>query len=136
MSLPCVGTWDPYTVMLDLDDTPLEEAKQIARTVMQRFDLEGFRIFESSPDNHHAVFNKPVRQLENIAIVASTVRANPDKPKLNAWFLRICERNHPILRNSWKGAKPPPLDVYNEGKQDRRIRRYLYYRNIVLNPQD
>jgi hypothetical protein len=99
---------------------------------MEKFDLEGLIILESSQDNHHIVFNKPVKRIENIAIIAWTCKV-ADKPKLTAWFLNICIRNHPILRSSWKGTKPPPKIVYPMGKQDKRIAKYLFYREIVLN---
>lgn len=62
-----LGFTDDETVMLDLDNTPLEKVKHYAKITLEHFGLSGFIILRSSKNNYHVIFNRPVSWSENVA---------------------------------------------------------------------
>ena len=125
-----LGYTDTETVMLDFDNTSLKDVKYWALRTMKWFKLEGFIILKSSKNNYHVVFNRPVSWSENMRIVAwvSLLSHNlmPEK-----WFVMQCIKEGSTLRVSPKKDKPYPMVVFRYGKQEKQIREFLSFRELI-----
>jgi len=127
-----LGCTDDETVMLDFDNTPFKTVRYWALRTMRWHKLEGFIILKSSKDNYHVVFNRSVLWTENMRIVA-WVSLLSHNSMLQKWFVMQCIKEGSTLRVSPKRNKPSPRIVYRYGKQDREIRSFLAYRNLIKN---
>ena len=125
-----LGFTDTETVKLDFDDTPLDDVTYWAKRVNRWFRLRGFSILESSENNYHVVFNRPVTWSENVRIMA-WVSLESNKKPLIRWFLMQCIKQGSTLRVSCKGSKPSPRVVSLYGKQDSQIKGFLNFFKLV-----
>ena len=132
-----LGYTSDETVMLDFDEATLGTVKYWARRAMNRFNLGGFLVLESSPGSFHVVFDRTVGWGENMRVVA-WVALLSGKEKLRRWFLMQCIKMKPTLRVSGKSevgdvVKAAPWVVWFEGSQSEEVSDYLRYRDLILN---
>jgi len=125
-----LGYSSTETVMLDMDDTSLDFVKFWARKVMRFFKLQGFLILSSSSHCFHVVFNRTVSWRENMQIVAWTALRCHNEG-LRRWQLMQCRKGSNTLRVGPKGRKPSPKIVYKEGRQDKEIKNYYEFREMI-----
>ena len=95
-----------------------------AKRICKWFRLGGVLILESSENNFHVVFNRPVDWSENVRIMA-WVSLHSGKKLLLKWFLMQCIKQGSTLRVSRKRSKPSPRIVSRFGKQDSQIKEFL-----------
>ena len=67
---------------------------------------------------------------ENVRIMAWVCLMSKHR-KLTGWFILQCIKKGSTLRVSPKNQKPSPRIVYRYGKQDKQIRSFLDYRNLI-----
>lgn len=120
-----------------------------------RFNLDGFRIFQSSVKTHsvkniegdkivykyrtrgfHLVFNREVSESENRSIVSWLCLHLKSYwnviENLDWWFHMQCVKQTVTLRHGFKGNKKPPREVYRFGNQDKMIAEFMDTREYIL----
>jgi len=145
-----LGDFHSYIVKVELDNKDLKFAKRIGHILNKRYDLDGFRIFQSSTithrienadysktvlryrtANYHIIFNRKVSAMENHSIIAWLCMYLKDE-NLTKWFLMQCIKQTTTLRIGFKGNKKPPKEVYRFGNQDKMIAEFLDNRQFIL----
>lgn len=131
-----VGYTTSYGILLDLDKTRLEWAIEIADRIMEKHNLEGYLITESSPFSHHIIFNKYIRNWKKVLEILFKLvwshhyYLHNDMPSLTNWAILQAIKGSCTLRVSNKKRKPPPKILVTVGEQDKIIKEYLDIRNI------
>jgi len=128
-----VGLSDKHTVMVDLDDMSFRKVKSLALLTMKHFNLEGFIILKSSPNNYHVVFDRPIGRWVEVLRIISWIGIMADNPNVWKWVCMQAIKGYATLRVGPKpvnpdGLKPAPRVVYRYGSQNRMVRDYLVFR--------
>jgi hypothetical protein len=135
---PLIGISKQRAFMVDLDATSLSDCVKVAKRAMRWFkardeyadgiDLQGFAVIESSPGNHHLIFNAYSQSWEQTLKVVAFVIRNVSRELSNdalRWLLMQARKGKLTLRISAKGSgKPAPKIVYRFGRQDGFIAEY------------
>ena len=124
------GYTDTETVKLDFDNMPFKQVKYWASRTMRWFKQEGFLILKSSLDCYHVLFNRKVSWEENVEIMAWVCLLTKHQ-KLTGWFILQCIKKGSTLRISPKKHKLSPRVVCRYGKQDKEIKNFFAYRNLI-----
>jgi len=126
-----VGFTDQQTVKLDLDKKGIKDATWITHLLMERYNLEGYIILESSPNNHLAIFNEPVSWEDNTHIMgfAGWLIKTHDYDR---WLTMQLIKRTSTVRVSPKGDKPAPTIVYEYGEADKMIAKYKQFCTLML----
>lgn len=128
---PTLAYDDKPTVKLDFDNTPLKTSKFWCFRTMNFFNLWGFLILQSSRNNYHAVFDRPVSWPRNLHIIAWVAQQSKHK-KLTGWLLFQCIKESSTLRVGRKGRKGFPKIVFRFGTQNHEIKTFLQYRRNLI----
>lgn len=126
-----LGYTTAKAAVLDLDNTTLANAKEIAQGLTGRFNLEGFLVLRSSRKNYHVVFNKPLSWRIALQVIFA---AGPCRKRWQghfSWAELQAIKGAATLRIGPKGRKRPPRPVFKAGKQDKEIKDYLSLRNAL-----
>ena len=123
-------------LMLDLDNTTLTEATQIANKYMKRFGLQGYVIMRSSVNNYQVVFNRYMTWRHTLSCLFKIVwryhfHEHNIHPGLTNWAMLQACNGLMTLRISWKKRKKPPKVIKVVGKTDKLIFDYLKTRQEV-----
>jgi len=129
---PILGLTDFETVMLDFDDFIFKSVKYWALKANEWFDLGGGIILKSSKNHYHVVFDRYVSREENLRIMA-WVAILSKSLKLKDYVLMQCIKMGSTLRVSPNPnqEKLAPRLVYRFGCQDRAVKDFLRYRQLV-----
>jgi hypothetical protein len=145
-----LGDWDNDIVKIDWDERGIVEVKRFSRLLLERYNLDGYIILQSSTTHHkvrdetldhacykyttksyHTVFNRKVSNDKLNEALAWLCLFTKDN-KLTTWFLLQLIKGTYTLRHGFKGKKRPPKIVYRYGNQDRQIARFLANRQFIL----
>lgn len=124
------GFTTSHGLLLDLDNTTLDETRKIAKKYMERFKLEGYVILRSSQNNYHVVFNRYLSWKKVLSCLFKIVwfyhfHKHGSKPSLTFWaILQACKETE-TLRISMKERKAVPKVIQTKGKIDKLIKDYL-----------
>lgn len=117
-------------IILDLDNTTLEEAKKIAFCYLKEFKLQGFIIMKSSKNNYHVIFDKVLKWKSVVSILSAIMydfyfEKHDEKPHLTKWIIQQFIKCSETVRLNEKGKKPIPKFIYEYGKQQGLINSYI-----------
>jgi hypothetical protein len=127
-----VGFTSDRIVMLDLDGCGDARAVTICQYILRRWNLGGYLLLKSSPDNKHAVFDKPTNWRRVMQIVFSLVfKYRPNQFRLRGWAIMQAIKGSCTLRIGPKGKKKPPAVIARVGTQHRAIKEYLDVRKSL-----
>jgi hypothetical protein len=126
------GLTSSETVMLDFDDLGYSEVKYWAFSILKKFRLGGFVILQSSERHYHIIFDRKLTYAKCVSVIAD-VCLYAKSESLSRWFYLQCIKGEFTLRVSAKGKKPSPKIVFRYGKQDKEIKEFLQYRQLVKN---
>jgi len=130
--LKCVlGFSDEETLKLDFDNVSFRTAKYWCQRACRQFHLEGFIILKSSPNHYHAVFNKPMLSWDDNMKYVAWICLWTKYRRLTEWLIMQLIKKCSTLRISPKGNKPMPRVVYKYGRQDKKIKEFLDFRNKI-----
>ena len=118
MSEPCIGFTTTKGLMLDIDHCRIHKVKNIAKTLMKVYKLEGYLIIKSSKDNYHIVFNKYLTWKKITKILFNQYICI-------RWAIWQMRKGELTLRISRKNGKNKPKIIITTGKTDKLINDYL-----------
>ena len=113
-----IGFMTDKGVILDLDNMTFKKAEWLARTLLSRYDLEGFLLVRSSEKSYHVVFNRYLSWKKITTVLFSlyeAVRYAVFQMKEGCLTLRISKKN----------GKDKPKILMTVGKTDKLIKDYL-----------
>lgn len=92
-----------YVLFLDYDTTPLETIRTECEGLQNDYQLSSFYIFESSPNNYHAVcFDKFTKQnlitiMKQTSIDTAYIKVSQNRN--NGWALRLTPKNKKDIKH-------------------------------------
>jgi len=152
-----LGDFHDYICKAELDNCFSKwQAIHVGYMLNNRFDLDGFRIYQSSIKEHkvenvegneivyqyktrgyHIIWNRKVNPLENKAIKSWLYMHLKNNwnliEELNNWTHMQNIKQTDTLRIGFKGRKKPPREVYRYGNQDKMIKEFQDNRQFILN---
>jgi hypothetical protein len=126
-----IGFTSSSTAMLDLDGVTLRRAKEIADGLLDRFDLGGYVILQSSYRNYHVIFSRRLSWKRALQVMFSVPECRRRSNGKLSWAELQAIKGAATLRISNKGRKSPPREVYRKGKQNGEITRYWAIRRAL-----
>lgn len=114
----CIGFTTEKGVLLDLDNMTRKKAEWTANTLMQKYELEGYLLVQSSSKSYHLIFNKYVSW-------KTITRILFDRYECVRYAVMQMQNDHLTLRISRKNGKNKPKILLMEGKTDKLIKDYL-----------
>lgn len=130
---PILGLSDRMTVMLDFDNMSFKSVKYWAIFTLEKFKLRGFIILKSSKKCYHVVFDRYVDSWDEKLSVIAWVAIVSKSVQMLRYLAMQCIKMSSTLRVSPNPNqdKPAPRLVYRFGYQDRAVKDFLGYRQLI-----
>jgi len=136
MGKAVIGITYENVVMCDCDNMDFEDVKKLAFKTLNKFNLGGFIIMNSSLGNYHIIFNEPQPKNEVFRILGwmGIMSKNPNVWK---WVCMQLIKDAVTLRIGYKytsdgKVKNPPELCYSYGELDKAVKDYLETRQMIL----
>lgn len=114
----CIGFNTDRGLILDLDNMKYKKALWIAKTLLEKYKLEGFLLIRSSDKNYHVVFNRYLSWKTITKILFSQYESI-------RWAVFQLKEGMLTLRISKKNSRDKPKILLKVGKTDKLVRDYL-----------